>query len=239
KEKLGHYLHGFESLRGQQAKLAAMKVQLEKSAPELTDAYTSEIEVERVKAHFELAAASFVAGLTNVATIRAEHMSMRLTGLGLGNKTVHGIGHMIEGTKGGNDGQPFESGQGEFATRRVILDFHMQQIAKLITKLDSVPEGDGSMMDNTVIVYLSDHGDRHHSKFAEWPMITFGSAGGSLRTGRYIQLPGWGNRGNRTIANFYLALLHAAGDQRDEFGDKDLQSPDHIDQRGPLQEWIA
>ena len=95
------------------------------------------------------------------------------------------------------------------------------------------------MLDNTVIVYLSDHGDRHHSNFYEWPMITLGSAGGKLKTGRYLQVPGWGNEGNRTIANLYLSLLHAAGHPRDTFGDTDLSMPKSIDQTGPLAEWMA
>ena len=70
-------------------------------------------------------------------------------------------------------------------------------------------------------------------------MVSLGSAGGQLRTGRYIQVPGWGNTGNRTIANLYMSLLHASGNPRDTFGDKDLQSPDHVDQTGPLAEWMV
>ena len=239
KEKLGHYLNGFEALQKRQAKLLSMKETLAKAAPELREDFTSKIEIERVKAHFDLAASSLIAGLTRVVTIRADHMSMRLTGLGLGSKTVHGIGHMIEGEKGGNGGQPFANGKGEFAVRATILKFHMQQIGQLATKLSAVREGDGWMLDNTVIVYMSDHGDRHHSKFYDWPMVVLGGAGGKLRTGRYLQVPGWGNAGNRTIANLYLSLLHAAGHPRDTFGDKDLQSPEHIDPNGPLAEWMA
>ena len=239
KEKLDHYLNGFESLQRRQAKLLAMHKTLIQAAPKLQDEFTSEIEIERVKAHFDLAASSLIAGLTRVTTIRADNMSMRLTGLGLGSKTVHGIGHMIEGEKGGADGGPFDDGKGEFATRAVILKFHMQQIAELAAKLSAVPEGDGTMLDNTVIVYFSDHGDRHHSNFYEWPMITLGSAGGKLKTGRYLQVPGWGNEGNRTIANLYLSLLHAAGHPRDTFGDTDLSMPKSIDQTGPLAEWMA
>jgi len=147
KEKLGHYLEGFQA---RQAKLAAMGETLKNAAPELRDAFTSEIEIERVKADFDLIASSLIAGLTRVCTIRCEHLDMRLTGLGLGAKTVHGIGHMIEGEKGGADGAKFEDGKGEFATRAVILKFHMEQVANLARKLAAVPEGDGTMLDNTV-----------------------------------------------------------------------------------------
>ena len=246
KEKLEHYLNGFETLQARQVKLRSMSKQLKAAAPELKEHFTSDIEIERLKAHFDLTASSLIAGLTNVCTIRCEHLGMRLSGLGLGAKTVHHIGHMIQGKDDGTvenpgTGKVFEEGApvGEFATRKVILDFHMQQIAELWNKLKAVPEGNGSMADNTVIVYMSDHGDRHHSPFYLWPMTVLGDAGGIFRTGRYIQYPGHKLRGNQTMGNFYLSLLYAAGDKRKSFGQPDLESPEFIDQTTPLTEWFA
>jgi len=45
---------------------------------------------------------------------------------------------------------------------------------------------DGTMADNTVIVYLSDHGDRHGSPNDLWPMTVFGDAGGAFKTDRTL-----------------------------------------------------
>ena len=246
KEKLGYYLDGFETLQARQAKLRSMNKQLKDAAPELSEHFTSEIEVERLKAHFDLASSSLVAGLTSVCTIRCEHLGMRLSGLGLGAQTVHHIGHMIQGKEDGTvensgAGRVFEKGApvGEFATRKVILDFHMQQIAGLWEKLKAVPEGNGTMADNTMIIYFSDHGDRHHSPFYLWPLTVLGDAGGFFRTGRYLQYPGHKLRGNQTIGNFYLSLLHAAGDKRKRFGQPDLESPEYINQSIPLVDWLA
>ena len=239
KEKLDHYLGGFKALQLRQKKLIGMKARLAKVATGLKKTYTSKVEIERLKAHFEITAAALIGGLTQVTAIRADNMRMRLEGLGLGSKTVHQMGHMIEGQKGGSGGGAFEDGKGEFATRAVVLKFHMQLIAELAAKLDAVREGDGTMLDNTVILYLSDHGDRHHSKFHEWPMIAVGNVAGKLKTGRYLQVPGYGSTGHRTIANLYLSLLHAAGHPRDTFGQKDLQLESSIDQTGPLAQWMA
>jgi hypothetical protein len=239
REKLDHYLHGFEAMHQRQAKLVAMNKTLARVAPALRDSFTSEIEIERLKAHFDLVASSLIGGLTNVTAIRADHLGMRLEGLGLGVKTVHQIGHMIENGKDGAVGEAFEDGKGEFATRAVILSFHMKLIAELAAKLDAVPEGDGTMLDNTLIVYLSDHGDRHHANLHEWPMIAIGNVNGQFKAGRYIQVPGYGSRGHRTIANLYLSLLHAAGHPRDTFGEKDLRLDAAIDQTGPLAEWMT
>ena len=82
-------------------------------------------------------------------------------------------------------------------------------------------------------------GDRHHSPFKLWPMTVLGDAGGSFRAGRYLQYPGHRQEGNQTMGNFFLSLLHSAGDQRKQFGDLDLESPGFIDQHTPLAAWMA
>lgn len=120
----------------------------------------------------------------------------------------------------------------------LIRRFHFELIARLMKKLQSVPEGDGTVLDNTVIVYLSDGAERHHSSCYEWPMVLIGNLGGRLRTnGRYLCWPKYGVKGHRTIANLYCTLLHAAGAPRDSFGDADLALKD-FDQSGPLDELL-
>ena len=110
-------------------------------------------------------------------------------------------------------------------------------MAKLLRCPDR--RADGTMADNTVIVYLSDHGDRHDSPYDLWPMTVLGDAGGAFKTGRSLQYPGYRNRGNQTLGNFYLSLLHATGDKRVSFGYPDLTSPDYINRKTPLQECMA
>ena len=239
KEKLEHYLEGFRSLKAQGEKLRAMKKQLTAAAPDLTDDFRSDVEIERLKAHFQLATSALIGGLTQVVSIRADHLGLRLTGLGLGSKTVHQIGHMIEGEKGGSGGEKFDNGMGEFATRERIMNFHMQQIASMAKQLEAVPEEDGTMLDNTVILYLSDHGEKHHSNCFEWPMVALGTAGGALKAGQYIHVPGWGEGGHNTIAHAYVSLLQAAGIEQDQFGQPDLTLPSSIDQTGPLSAWVS
>ena len=77
----------------------------------------------------------------------------------------------------------------------MIRRFHFDLIARLAKKLESVPEGDGTMLDNTVIVYVSDGAEGHHSRCWEWPMVVLGNAGGKLKTGRYVDYPGYGQLG--------------------------------------------
>ena len=92
------------------------------------------------------------------------------------------------------------------------------------------------MMDNTLIVYLSDSAEGHHPLCQEWPFILIGDLGGRLKLGnRYLRYPWYGNSGHRTIANLYLSLLEAVGEKRDTFGIADSAIKD-LDQTGPLAE---
>ena len=49
--------------------------------------------------------------------------------------------------------------------------FHMERIAQLATKLQVVPEGRGTTLDTTLLGYLSDSAERHHSRCWDWPML--------------------------------------------------------------------
>jgi hypothetical protein len=119
-----------------------------------------------------------------------------------------------------------------------IRAFHFKQIARLARRLQGIKEGDGTMLDSTVIVYLSDAAENHHSAAFEWPMVILGNAGGKLKTGRYLDYPAYGRKGHRRTANLFVTLLRLAGANRDEFGMADPNLGD-LDQKGPLTELMS
>ncbi|MDB4653220.1 hypothetical protein OAE39_03000, partial [Akkermansiaceae bacterium] len=59
-------------------------------------------------------------------------------------------------------------------------------IARLAAALKAMPEGNGTMLDNTVIVYTSDNGETHHSSGVNYPIVILGNLGGRLQSGRYF-----------------------------------------------------
>ena len=234
KEKLDHYLEGFESLRDRKIKLATIDDSIRVHIPSVTDKYTSPIETHRLEAHFDLAAAAMIAGLTNVITIDADDLDVHYSGLGLGEKSVHGIGHLADDYKQGRDTN-FADGTDGAGARNIIRKYQIDLIAGLAKKLEAIPEGAGTMLDNTLIVFVSDAGHQHHANYQNFPMVLVGNVRGKLNTGRYINYPAYGNNGNRTIGSFYTSLLHAAGHPRDGFGQLDLNLPID-DQKTPLGE---
>ncbi|MCP4190097.1 MAG: DUF1552 domain-containing protein [Planctomycetaceae bacterium] len=227
-EKLDHYLAAFEGLRDRRRELKGLEATIRKHAPTVTDKYVSDIETDRIEAHFDIAAATLISGLSNVVTVRADTLDVTYRGLGI-SKHVHGIGHAES-----------VDGMTPVDARNRIREFHVDQIARVAAKLAAVPEADGSMLDNTLIVYFSDAAEKHHGSCVEWPFVLVGGLRGKLRAtrgGRYLQFPEYGQSGHRTIASLYLSLMHAVGQTQDEFGNRDLNlSKDS--QLGPLSELL-
>lgn len=242
--KLDRYLSAFESMSARQSQLASMSDRIAKATPKLdpklariSDTRTGPTGVfDRLEAQFQIAAGTLVAGLTNVVTVSAGAgpdrigLSCMASELGLradGYIGAHAIGHGAYQKFAGLTGPECHA-----HIRRRCLE----SLANFIRNLESVPEGDGTMMDNTLIVYLSDSAEGHHPLCQEWPFILIGDLGGRLKLGnRYLRYPWYGNTGHRTIANLYLSLLEAVGEKRDTFGIADSAIKD-LDQTGPLAE---
>ena len=240
KEKLDHYLHGFEALRDRQIKLTRMGSRLSDHAPPLDDKFQSEIETHRLEAHFDLAAAALITGLTNVVTIRTDELDSRYQGFEharMKEISLHDIGHTadVEGSTDRFDSD-WKSG---VEMRGRIRTFQMDLIAGLAGKLKAVPEGDGTVLDNTVIVFLSDAGSQHHTGYENMPLLVLGNLNGAFKTGRYLHYPTYNQPGHRVLANLHMSLLHAAGMPSDNYGEKDLGLGDGVRQGGPLDEFMA
>lgn len=230
KEQLSAYLATFDTLGDRQSRLNEIEHTLRKHAPVANDKYTSEVETDRLDAQFDLGAAALIAGLTNVLTLSSaagiRDFDICFKGLGL-TKGKHHTGH------GGG-----QNGMDATGVYHFIRRFHFEQIAKLCQRLESIPEGNGTMLDNTVIVYLSDGAEGHHSRTWEWPFVMIGDAGGKLKTGRHVDYPGYGMLGHRTTANLYTTFLNLADHNAERFGMADPNLKD-LDQTGPLTELLA
>jgi len=230
REQFGAYLETFETLRDRQSRLNEIQHTLREKGPVVSDKYKSAVETDRLDAQFDLGAAALICGLTNVLTLSSaagiQDFDITFKGLGL-NIDKHSIGH----------GGSFQ-GKTWADLYNIIRRYHFDLIAGLMKKLEKVKEGNGTMLDNTVIIYLSDGAEGHHSRCWEWPMVVIGNMGGQLKTGRYLDYPGYGQKGHRTTANMYVTLLQLAGSRRESFGQPDPNLKD-LDQHGPLAELLA
>ncbi|MBL8822918.1 MAG: DUF1552 domain-containing protein [Planctomycetia bacterium] len=95
-----------------------------------------------------------------------------------------------------------------------INQFHLEHLAYLIGKLKSVKEGNGTLLDNMMLLYGSGIGDGNRHNHDQLPILLFGKAGGSLNPGRHVKYAF-----NTPITNLYVAMLQRLGIQQKRFGD--------------------
>src|SRR3954454_22029664 len=99
-----------------------------------------------------------------------------------------------------------------------IARFHLSQFAYLASKLDSMPEGTGTVLDNTCLMFLSNMWiGRKHDNF-RLPLVLAGGLGGTLETGRTLNYLNE-SEDNRKMCSLYLSLMDRFGVKLEQFGD--------------------
>jgi hypothetical protein len=96
-----------------------------------------------------------------------------------------------------------------------VNQFFTQQVAYIAGKLDAVQEGDRTLLDNSMILYLSSMMTGGHNN-QQLPVVLIGRGGGQIKTGRILD---YLNKPNRKMCSLYLSLMDKAGMRLDSFGD--------------------
>ena len=96
-----------------------------------------------------------------------------------------------------------------------INRYHVGMMPYLMDKLKNTPEGDGNLLDNSLIIYGSPMGDSNIHNHKRVPLLLAGHAGGKLTGGVHIKAPD-----GTPMANSMLTMLHMLGrDDLKSFGD--------------------
>jgi hypothetical protein len=99
------------------------------------------------------------------------------------------------------------------AIRKIDM-YHMQLFAHFIERLKNTPEGDGNMLDHSLIMLGSGIGDGDRHNHDDLPVVMLGKGGGVVRPGRHMQFPQ-----NTPLCNLYLSMLDSVGVKEQRFGD--------------------
>lgn len=95
-----------------------------------------------------------------------------------------------------------------------IATWHMEQYAYFLERLDSIKEGDGTLLDNSMILFASGLRDGNRHAPSNLPVVLAGKAGGRLKTGQHIVFSE-----NTPLANLHLSMMHVMGVPAPSFGD--------------------
>ncbi len=226
------FVHGCRALAEMRKKLAGMSDHLANFVPAYDERFSNpEFELDWHKASIDVATAAMQAGLTNMLTIAVgcgEVNGGSYNGLGSakskkGRTRRIGGGHQMGHT--GLVGEAWE----------MIVQHNMNMLIQMMRALEATPEGDGNMMDNTLIVYISNNAETQHSRGGNWPVLFIGDLGGTLKTGLYHDF----SKSGRPINAFYTTLLHAIGKPVDRFNMDQIQAKKHDTAVGPIEELLA
>lgn len=125
---------------------------------------------------------------------------------GTGLKAILGDEHIL--------GHQPDSDVHAWGKLRVIRRWYMEQLAYLLGKLNAVPEGSGTMLDNTVVVMMSELAKGSSHSHRDVPFLLAGGAGGAIAGNRYLRFPG-----NTPHNNLLVSLMNAMGVPGTTFGD--------------------
>lgn len=220
-ERYASYIEGFRETNGLRERLAEVADHLRKFAPVYDEKFHKpKFETDWHDSLLEIGIAALRAGLTNVLTIGSGRGEIFGSWKGLGiAQAGHNLGHMK---------------QPDNPIWVKIRNYNCEMLVKLIEALESMPEGAGTMMDNTLIVYTSNNADSQHTSGANWPFILLGSGGGRFKTGQFLQLDG-----KRPINALYATLLHACDAPRDRFNMDRSTANLHDSAVGPIEALLA
>jgi hypothetical protein len=142
---------------------------------------------------------AFRTDTTRVCTLKLnnDHSSLRFPHL----KVDYMIHHLLSHTDG--------------ADWLKVNRFFMEQVAYIARKLDAVKEGERTLLDNSMILYLSSMMTGNHNN-DQLPVVMLGRGGGKIKTGRVLDYRG---KANRRMCSLYLSLMDRAGVRLERFGD--------------------
>ncbi|HEY6881289.1 MAG TPA: DUF1552 domain-containing protein [Polyangiales bacterium] len=153
------------------------------------------------KLQMDMLVASLQCGLTRVASLQWGNSNDQCTYSFLG---VNTLGHDLAHNNNNCDS--------DGAKKAKVFTWYAQQTKYLLDKLSAIPEGDGTMLDNTVVLWVSEFSDSmaHACNKLMWTM--FGNAGGYFKTGRVIDC------GGRSVNDLHTSLQNAYGIADKTFG---------------------
>lgn len=97
---------------------------------------------------------------------------------------------------------------------QLINQWHVEQYAYLLNKLAAMPEGDGSVLDNSMILFLSGLRDGQKHDPRNLPVVLGGKGGGYFETGRHLKYAE-----DSPLSNLYMGMLEAFGTPVARFAD--------------------
>jgi hypothetical protein len=157
---------------------------------------------EHINLMFDLMTIAFQADLTRVITLMIGREGGNRTYRSIGVPDAHhGLSHHF------ND-------EAKIARLQKIDQHHVAQLALFLGKLQAAKDADGTLLDNSMVMYGSSLSDGNRHEHLDLPAILAGGGGGRFLGGRHIKY-----KKGTPMTNLFLSMLDAAGVQPEKIGD--------------------
>lgn len=197
RRKLDEYLTGVREL--ERSIEQAPPVQC--AFPERPQGKDADVE-KHVRQMLDLAVLAFQCDLTRVATF--------MLGNGGSNRGYGFLGH-----PGGH--HEYSHHQGDPDKHAALIDigrFEVAQLAYVLEKLAAIPEGDGTVLDNSLVFFSSEIEDGNSHRHDNMPVLLAGRAGGLVDAGKHVRAAP-----STEVGDVLLTMLHTVGIEQASFGE--------------------
>ena len=172
---------------------------------------------DHIKLHFDLTALAFRGDITRVATLLgARDLTGRSYPFPKGELFPEG------GTSVSfHGGSHHQDDPAQIKTYSKLNRYHVSTMAYLAQRLKATPDGDGTLLDHSLILYGTNMGNSNQHQHYDVPHILVGGANGQLKGGRHLHY----ERKTVTTGNLLLSILDMYGIHQDSQGDSTDRLP--------------
>jgi len=200
RSRLDDYL---QEVREIERRVALVDAKLSDNSLEVPDA-PSGIPTEfesHINLMFDLQVLAYKSDITRISTLMmaGEGSNVRFPRSGV-NEGFHNASHHS------NE----EKNKDQFA---VLNNYHITVLKNFFDKLAATPDGDGSLLDHSLVLYGSSMSDANEHNFDPLPILLVGGANGLIEGGRHLMY-----EPHTPLANLYVGLLDKFGIRQDSFG---------------------
>ena len=163
---------------------------------------TPEAFEEHVKLMFDLLTLAYQSETTRVSTLMFA-------------KDLSPASYPLSGNRGGFHGSSHHANVKERMDQFALINkYHVQMLAYFIGKLAATPDGDGTLLDHSMILYGSSMSNGNQHDHGPLPLVLLGRASGQLPGNRHIVAPP-----QTPMSNLLLSMMDKVGVHQDSFGD--------------------
>lgn len=157
---------------------------------------------EHIKLMFDLTVLAWQAEITRISTLL---MAKELSNAVYANSGIRDAFHTL------SHHSNLQENKDRFA---ILNNYHVGLFTYFLDKLQATPDGDGTLLDHSLVLYGSGMSDGNQHNHDPLPVVLAGKASGRLEGNRHLR-----NRQGTTMSNLLLAMLHKLGVDQGSFGD--------------------